>query len=270
MGYFIEVERGVKLFVEDIGVGVPVLLLHGWPLNHRMFEYQVSQLPRYSFRCILPDLRGYGQSDKPWQGYDYDRMSDDIRALIDTLGLDRVKLVGFSMGGAIAIRYMCRHFGHRVGQLVLLSAAAPKFTRAPDYPYGMAKEQVDSLLMDIHRDRPKTIAQFGESFFASKISPEFRGWFNDMTLAAGGHSTSASALSLRDEDLRDDLENVFAPTTIFHGKQDLICPFEFALLMHQGITGSTLIPFEHSGHGIFYDELELFNFNFIHTLSRFR
>lgn len=62
MQYYIETEPGVKLFVEDIGSGTPVVLVHGWPLDHRMFEYQVTHLPKYGYRCISIDLRGYGQS----------------------------------------------------------------------------------------------------------------------------------------------------------------------------------------------------------------
>ena len=71
----IEVEKGVRIIVQDLdpGMGRPVLFLHGWPVNHKMFEYQFDQLPKCGFRCIGMDLRGFGNSDKPWCGYDYDR-----------------------------------------------------------------------------------------------------------------------------------------------------------------------------------------------------
>ncbi len=267
VGYYIEVERGVKLYVEDVGTGVPIVFLHGWPLDHRMYEYQTTQLPKYGFRCIQIDLRGFGKSDAPWTGYGYDRMADDVRIIIDTLKLKQVRMAGFSMGGAIAIRYMSRHDGHRVSQLLLLAAAAPAFTQRPGYPYGMTKEQVNQLIAQINTDRPQALEKFGQLFFASQISPSFRNWFNSLGLDASPHGTIAGAVSLRDEDLRADLPRVNAPTYIFHGVKDQICPFVFAELMHQGIRNSALLRFEQSGHGIFFEELELFNRSLIHVLQ---
>ncbi len=117
MGHYIKTEEHVTLFVEDIGHGRPIIFLHGWPLNHKMFEYQMNELPKRGFRFIGVDLRGYGQSDRPWEGYDYDTMADDVKAVIYTLQLENAILAGFSMGGAIAIRYMARHEGADVDKL---------------------------------------------------------------------------------------------------------------------------------------------------------
>ena len=86
--------------------------MHGWPVNYKMFEYQMNVLPNHGIRTIAMDFRGYGLSDKPSTGYDYDRMADDVRAVIDDLGLTDAILAGFSMGGAIAAHYMARHQGH--------------------------------------------------------------------------------------------------------------------------------------------------------------
>jgi len=82
------VEKDVKLFVEDVdpGNGKPILFVHGWPLSHTMFEYQFNQLPKKGYRCIGVDLRGFGKSDRPWEGYGYNRMADDLRAVIDATG----------------------------------------------------------------------------------------------------------------------------------------------------------------------------------------
>ncbi|TMV50911.1 alpha/beta hydrolase [Paenibacillus mesophilus] len=268
MGFYVEVEKGVKVYVEDVGVGAPVLLIHGWPVHHEMFEYQVSQLPKYGYRCIQVDLRGFGKSDRPWTGYSYNRMADDIRVVIGTLGISHARLIGFSMGGAISIRYMSRHRGYGISQLLLLAAAAPSFTRRPGYPYGMNKEDVNALIAQNDTNRPQMLHDFGELFFASPITPSFRDWFQSLGLAASSHATAATAISLRDEDLRSDLPNVHVPTTILHGKLDKICPFPLAEQMHRGIRGSVLLPFEKSGHGIFYDELELFNHRLVAALGQ--
>ncbi|AIQ10848.1 alpha/beta fold hydrolase [Paenibacillus durus] len=267
MHYYIETEPGVKLFVEDIGSGIPVVLVHGWPLNHEMYEYQVTHLPKYGYRCISIDLRGFGQSDRPWEGYTYDRMADDIRAVLDTLRLTGVRLAGFSMGGAIALHYAARHQGFRLSQLLLLAAAAPKLAQGEGYPYGMPVSAFNQLIAGTYADRPQTVASFGERFFAKPVSPAFRDWFQSMNLTASNHGTAEGARMLRDEDLRADLPRVQVPTTIFHGLLDQICPYELARLMHQGIRGSQLLTFEQSGHAVFYDELELFNQRLLQVLG---
>jgi non-heme chloroperoxidase len=261
MGYYITVERNVNIFVADVdpGQGKPILFLHGWPVNHKMFEYQFDQLPKMGFRCIGVDQRGFGKSDCPWDGYSYNRLADDIRIVIDTLQLEDVVLAGFSIGGAIAIRYMARHAGHKVSKLALFGAAAPLFTRRSDFPYGLTIEDVNKLIDATYTDRPKMLDGFGDLFFARSITEKFRDWFYGLGLEASGHGTAMSLVSLRDEDVRPDLSEIQVPTAIFHGVQDKIVPFALAELMHAGIRGSELIPFQFSGHGLFYCELEKFN-----------
>lgn len=89
-----------------------------------MFEYQFTELPNHGYRCIGIDLRGFGDSDKPWNEYNYDTMADDVKTVLDTLNIENATLVGFSMGGAISIRYMARHNGAHIQKLALLGAAA--------------------------------------------------------------------------------------------------------------------------------------------------
>ncbi|MFC4779087.1 alpha/beta fold hydrolase [Paenibacillus sp. GCM10023252] len=259
MGHIIEVEEKVKLFVQDVGEGLPVLFLHGWPVNHRMFEYQFELLQNQGYRCIGIDLRGFGRSDAPLSGYHYDRMADDVRAVVDALQLTDAVLVGFSMGGAIAVRYMARHQGYGVRKLALLGAAAPAFTQREGYPYGMTKDEVDALVHASRVDRPNMASDFGKQFLHQGASESFTRWFHGLALEATSWATVRSALALRDEDLQGDLREIRVPTAIMHGQLDLICPYEFAEQMQEHIRGSELIPFGQSGHGLMFDERNKFN-----------
>ncbi|XLG09659.1 Hypothetical protein ACI5QM_01145 [Bacillus subtilis] len=259
MGHYVKTEEHVILFVEDIGHGRPIIFLHGWPLNHKMFEYQMNELPKRGFRFIGVDLRGYGQSDRPWEGYDYDTMADDVKAVIYTLQLENAILAGFSMGCAIAIRYMARHEGADVDKLILLSAAAPAFTKRPGYPYGMRKQDIDDMIELFKSDRPKTLADLGKQFFEKKVSPELRQWFLNLMLEASSYGTIHSGIALRDEDLRKELAAIKEPTLILHGRKDRIAPFDFAKVLKRGIKQSELVPFANSGHGAFYEEKEKIN-----------
>jgi non-heme chloroperoxidase len=259
---YIEVEKGVHIFVQDLDPGDgshPVVFLHGWPANHKMFEYQFNMLPQYGFRCIGIDLRGFGRSDKPWNGYSYDRLADDLYAVLETMQLEHVTLVGFSVGGAISIRYMARHGGRRIGRLALVDAAAPVFTKRSDYPYGLPVDQVNDLIRQTYKDRPQMLNGFGRMFFNRNIGPNLLEWFQSLGLEAASHATIQCLVSLRDEDLRNDLGQIHVPTAIFHGVHDMIVPFQSAQALQHGIKGSFLLPFHNSGHGVVIDEMDAFN-----------
>lgn len=256
------VDTGVRLAVTDINPkgGKTVVFLHGWPLAKEIFEYQTDVLPRYGVRCVCIDLRGFGDSDKPWSGYSYNRMADDLHKILTSMNLRCVTLFGFSMGGAICARYLARHgAGGRVSRLVLCGAACPRFTRAPDFPYGKTLEEVDELIASCYQDRPKAVADFGKTCFASCPSEEFLGWVSSLCLKAAGYGTVKALESLRDEDLRQDLYKITVPTAIFHGVHDRVCPFVLSTLMNQSIADSFVVPFEQSGHALFYDEKEKCN-----------
>lgn len=265
MGHYIEVENNVKLFVEDIGSGTPVIFIHGWPLNHTMFEYQFTLLSELGYRCIGIDQRGFGKSDAPASGYGYDRLADDLRVVIDQLKLDNAVLVGFSVGGAISIRYMANHGGHGINKLALLDAAAPSFTVKDDHPYGMSIADANDQIKAIQTDRPIMLRDFGKLFLAPNedktkaTSDAFNDWLYLLGLQASAWGTVHTFETLRDEDLRKDLSKINVPTAIFQGALDQICPPVFAELLEQGISDTKLVSFKESGHGLMFDEQDKFN-----------
>lgn len=267
---YVEVEPGVQLFVQDINPGgnKTVVFIHGWPLNHTTFEYQYDVFPKSGVRCVGIDMRGYGNSSKPWGGYGYDRMADDIRIVIEAMGLNDVTLAGHSMGGAIAIRYMARHQGFSVARLALLSAAAPSFTQKPGYPWGMTRQQVDMFILSCYKNRPQVLNDFGDLFSARPATPSFMAWFQYTGLVAAGHSTIKGLETLRDEDVTADLEKINVPTGIFHGVLDKVCPFQFAIEMNKAIKGSAIYRFDNSGHAVYYEELDKFNQAFLKFLGK--
>jgi len=252
----ITVEENVRCAVQDLNTRAKrtVVFVHGWPLGKDIFECQYTVLPEYGIRCVSIDLRGFGASDRPLRGYSYDRMADDLCHCLQELGLRDVTLCGFSMGGAICVRYMSRYKGARVRRLVLMGAACPSFVQRPGYPYGMSREQVDLLISQIYNDRPKAVSEFGKQCFAGTPSTQYLNWFQGICTDAAAWSTIKTAESLRDEDLRADLAKIKVPTAILHGMQDRVCPFQFAQEMNKGIPSSFIVPFEQSGHCLFYEE----------------
>lgn len=261
MGYYVKVEPGVNIYVEDLNpVGdKTIVFLHGWPGSHELFEYQFDMLPANGYRCVGIDQRGFGRSDKPWTGYDYNRLSDDVRRVVEALKLQNFVLAGHSTGGAIAIRYMSRHNGYGVSKLALFAAAAPSLIKLPDFPFGLDRETVTKIIKDTYDDRPNMLNSFGEQFFFQFITRPFAEWFLKLGLQAAGWSTASIANTWLKERLFKDLETINVPTLIIHGIHDKIVPFELGEIQNKSIKNSTLVPFYYSGHGSFYDEKDRFN-----------
>ena len=270
MGYYVKAEPKVNIYVEDINPegSKTVFFVHGWPGNHNLFEYQYNQLPKLGYRCIGMDIRGFGQSDRPWEGYDYDRLSDDVRCVVDALHLDNIILCGHSTGGAIVIRYMARHQGHGVSKLALFAAAAPSLIQRSYFPYGLPKQAVLDIIQGTYKDRPNMLRNFGNMIFHNYVTPTLSDWIFQLGLQASSWATAAVANTwLEEEGLFNDLEMIHAPTLILHGLEDQVCLFPLAIAQKNGIRNAKLVPFESCGHFLFYDQLEKFNAEFVEFME---
>jgi non-heme chloroperoxidase len=258
---YIEVEPNVWLHVTDAGKGRPVVLIHGWPLSDEMYEYQYNDLINEKFRVIGITLRGFGKSDKPYSEYDYNIHAADIKKILTKLEINDAVLGGFSMGGAIAIRFAAIDGGGRVAKLALFGAAAPVWTQRRDFPYNLPTSAVDDLIELNNRDRPKLLSNFAKIFSAAEISLNegISGWLNGICLSASSYATAQCLIALRDTDLRNDLPEIKIPTLIMHGRKDKICSFGLAEQMNAGIQNSHIIAFENSGHSLFLEETRKFN-----------
>lgn len=252
MGYFVTVEPGVKIYVEDVNPkgNKTILFIHGWPLNHKQFEYQFNVLPAMGYRCIGIDWRGFGNSDKPFTGYNFDRLADDVRVVIEALQLKNMTLAGHSTGGAISIRYMARYQGYGVSKLVLIDAASPTSVPA---------EMANKFIAETNKDRPKMLRDGTDLFFFQYISGPMSDWFFQLGLEAANWSTSAIMATLRDENVYNDLGKIGVPTLIIHGIHDQIVPFSNAQKTNKLIKNSQLVPFHYSGHCGFLEERDRFN-----------
>jgi len=258
---YIEVEPNVRLHITDAGEGRPIVLIHGWPLSDEMYEYQYNELINKNFRVIGITLRGFGKSDKPYGDYNYDVHASDIKKVLDKLKIKNAVLAGFSMGGAIAIRFVSNYEGAHISKLALVAAAAPIWTQRKDFKYNLPKSAVDDLIKLNYKDRPKLLSDFAKIFSATEtsLSEGIGSWLNGICLSASSYATAQCLIALRDTDLRSDLKKIKIPTVIMHGRKDKICSFDLAEQMKAGISNSQLIPFENSGHSLFLEETHKFN-----------
>jgi len=258
---YIEVEKGVKLHVTDLGEGKPIVLIHGWPLSDEMYEYQYQYLSRRGFRVIGITLRGFGKSDKPYGKYDFDVFSDDIKVVLEKLDIQNATLGGFSLGGAVVLHYITKYNSAHVSKLALFGAAAPSWKQREGFPEGLPDAAVEGLVNATKTQRQDLIASFGAGFPAKEgnISKNVEKWLENINLQASPYAMTESITALSGLDLRPQLSKINIPVTIFQGVYDKNCPLVWAEQLQKGIKNATLIRFENSGHALFVEEMEKFN-----------
>jgi len=242
------------LHYADVGSGRPVVMIHGWPLSHRMWEAQINALTAAGYRCIAYDRRGFGESGRPSGGYDYDTFASDLNDLMMHLDLNDVALAGFSMGGGEVARYIGRYGSARVSKAMLLGAVTPFLLKTADNPDGVDKSVFDGLLDGVTKDRVAFLEQFFPNFYnyeagtgASADLIPFSKW---VAWAASPVGTQQCIVAFGTTDFRADLKKFSMPTLIAHGDSDRIVPFEVSgKRAHEMIPGSRLEILKNGPHG---------------------
>ncbi|RYJ44846.1 alpha/beta fold hydrolase [Flavobacterium beibuense] len=264
----------VKIFYQDIGRGKPVVLIHGWPLNHAMWEYQLNELPKHNIRVIAYDRRGFGMSSRPWEGYDYDTFASDLKALIEELELTDVTLVGFSMGGGEVARYLSKYNEDgRVTKAALISAVTPYLLLTDDNPTGVNQSTFDAIHNQLEQDRAYFLAGFGKTFFgvhlfSHPVSDDHLQHTLNMAMNSAGYATIKSMQAWSTTDFRRDLPKIKIPLLIIHGKADETVPIGgSADETAKYVPHSQYIVYDDAPHGLFYTHREKFNEDIINFIN---
>ncbi|MGO4803468.1 alpha/beta fold hydrolase [Pseudomonas sp. W22_MBD1_FP4] len=264
---------GTQIYFKDWGSGKPVLFSHGWPLDADMWEYQMEYLSSRGYRTIALDRRGFGRSDQPWTGNDYDTFADDIAQLIEHLDLKEVTLVGFSMGGGDVARYIARHGSARVAGLVLLGAVTPIFGQKPDYPQGVPTDVFDGIKAGLLKDRAQFIADFNTPFFGiNKGQTVSEGTLTQslqIAMLASLKSTVDCVTAFSETDFRPDMAKIDVPTLVIHGDGDQIVPFETTgKVAAEMIKGAELKVYKDAPHGFAVTHAQALNEDLLAFLKR--
>jgi pimeloyl-ACP methyl ester carboxylesterase len=271
---FLQTNDDTSLFYNDWGSGRPVVLVHGWPLNADMWEYQAGFLAAHGLRVVTYDRRGFGRSGQPWTGYDYDTLADDLHALLEHLDLQGVTLAGFSMGGGEVARYIGRHGATRVAKIALISSVTPYLLQTPNNPDGVDKSTFDQMIAGLEKDRPNFLATFGKQFFGAgllnfEVSSEILHWALFMALHASPKATLDCVRAFSATDFRADLAAIRMPALIVHGTGDATVPIEKSgRLAAKLIQGATLKEYEGAPHALFFTEKDRLNQDLLSFVER--
>ena len=255
----------INLYYEDHGAGKPVVLIHGWPLSGQSWEKQTTALIAAGFRVIIYDRRGFGLSDKPASGYDYDTLAGDLHQLITRLDLRDVTLAGFSMGGGEVARYLGKYGSERVKKAAFIAAIPPFLLKTPDNRLGVDGEVFEGIKKALAADRVGFLAKFLANFY--NVDVLGGKLISDQVVQSSWNIASGASpkgtldcVSAWLTDFRKDLAAINVPVLVVHGDADRIVPLAAsAKRTHEAIKGSRLVVLEGAPHGLNWTHADQLN-----------
>jgi non-heme chloroperoxidase len=263
----------IEIYYEDHGSGSPVVLIHGWPLNGASWEKQTAALLAAGHRVITYDRRGFGASSQPTVGYNYDTFAADLDALLTTLNLTDVSLVGFSMGTGEVTRYIGKYGTKRVRKAVLIGTLGPYLVKAADNPEGVDRSVFEGIKAAIKADRPAFLMEFLRNFYnydvtGGKLVSE-RVLEANWTVAAGASATGTLAcVDAWIEDFRQDVARNTVPTLLLHGDADRILPPDAASRRQAKLLKNVrFVELKGGPHGVLWTHAEEVNSELVKFLA---
>jgi pimeloyl-ACP methyl ester carboxylesterase len=261
---YLRVADGTELFVRDWGRGRPVVFTHAWPMSADCWDQHAIDLVDAGFRVISYDRRGFGRSTQPANGYDYNRLTDDLAEVIAATGVRDAALVGFSMGGGEVARYFSRHGGRNVTRAGLVGSVVPGVAKSDENPDGVPPEFFTTFKENLRRDRLGFLAGLLRDVFydleaSAKSTTPVTQAVVDWTLRQGMQASPIALLRSIDafagESFVADLPAIGVPTLILHGDADKPVPIAItARRAVRGIRNAKLIEYAGATHGILVSE----------------
>lgn len=236
--------RGLEIAFTDEGVGIPLVLLHAFPLNRTMWQEQVEAL-RDICRIVAPDMRGFGESAGSHGPATMEEMARDVAALLDVLHVERAVIGGLSMGGYVAFAFL-RLFPERVAGLIL----ADTRPQSDDEDGRRTREENARRALDEGMEPiasamlPKLLSQA-----TREGTPNLVARVRSMIVSAKPESVAAAlrGMAIR-QDQRDLLPHIEAPALILVGSEDELTPPRDAELMSSRIPHSQLKVLDGAAH----------------------
>jgi pimeloyl-ACP methyl ester carboxylesterase len=257
---YVEVEPGVRLHVQDVGAGPPVVLLAGFGLDHEVWDGAVcGLLPER--RVLAVDLRGTGLSDKPAGGYDMPRLAADVLAVLEGLDLRDVALVGHSFGGQVALAVAGISAGpERVRRLVLVGSHGVRASRSEDFPFGRAADKTEAALVSAERDRRPAARRANiAGAFLAEPDPDLVDWLVRIQLLMPSWAAIACYHTYLTTDLTHILADLRVPVGQILGAKDPVTDATAAAWLAQRLPAVEQVIIEDCGHYPMFEARERFD-----------
>jgi non-heme chloroperoxidase len=250
---FLHTDDDVTIFYRDWGRGEPIVFCAAWALSSIAWQYQMMSVVDRGFRAVAYDRRGHGRSDDAGRGYDYDRLSEDLAALLDELDLREVTLVAHSMGAGEAVRYLTRHGGERVARLALVAPTTPYLLQTPDNPDGVPESYFTQQRDEWRRDFGQWIEDNEDPYFGNgPVSTLSRQSTRADMIGTALHAAIEFSYAATHTDFREELTRIEVPTLVIQGDADASAPLPITgARTAQLIPGAELVVYEGAPHALY-------------------
>lgn len=258
----------VELYVEDIGFGSPVLLVHGWPLSSIVWERQVLALLMAGHRVITYDRRGFGRSSRPSVGYDFDTLAEDLNGVLTTLDVRDCVVVGYGMGCGEVVRYLGNYGADRIRGAAFFAPLPPCLAQMEDSSSGLSEDTLLDCRKRLADDRHGYLAQFLAEAY-SVLNDCADGGLGISDAAFKFHCADASAgavwaqlecLQSWATDFRDDLPRIGLPVMVVQGSRDRVMPVQLTgEPLAQAIATEPLLLVDSAPHGLLWTHVDEVN-----------
>jgi pimeloyl-ACP methyl ester carboxylesterase len=245
-----------NIYFESTGEGRPVVFLHGWTMDHELWDRQVTAFAP-SYRCITVDLRGHGSSSKPIGGYGYEEHVEDLHELLKVLDVRSATLVGSSMGGAIAIQLAAVH-PERVAQVVTVGTP-PQLVADDRWPEGRPLEVVGAFLELQRVARERTMRRIVEDSVRTELGEATSAWLFQIALRSPSWAAIGSWKGALASSAVPFIGRLAVPLLVIQGRYDAFVSGAAASRLAAEASDSRLVWLENSAHFPFLEETELFN-----------
>jgi non-heme chloroperoxidase len=269
-----ENSSNIDLYYEDHGIGNPVILIHGYPLNGASWEKQVPVLLDAGQRVITYDRRGFGKSSQPTAGYNYDTFAEDLRKLITHLKLNKFALVGFSMGGGEVARYIGKYGSKGVTRTVIIGGVPPFLLKTTENPEGVDGSVFEGIKRAVATDRYTFFSEFFKNFYntdvllGKRISEQAVQASWNVAASASATATLACVPTWH-EDFRKDVACIDVPTLVIHGDADRIVPIAASgQRTAKLVKGARLIKIKDGPHAVGWTHAEEVNSELVSFLAK--
>ncbi len=249
-------QRGFSMAYSEAGKGLPLVFVHGYPLNRRMWQPQLEGLADVA-RLLAPDLRGHGESQAVPGPYSVDLFADDLAAFLDALGIrQKIVLCGLSMGGYIVFAFYRKYAARLAGLILTATRAAadsPQARLGRDQSAELARQQGVNAIVDAMLPKLLAPATF-------QTRPELVEQARQVMAANSLEGVLGDLVALKERpDSTPTLSGIHIPTLLLPGAEDQIIPLPEAQAMQAAIRGSVLEVIPDAGHLLNLENPAAFN-----------
>lgn len=273
---FVEVTDG-RLYYKSHGSGRSMVLMHGAWASHAWWQWQISELCA-AYRVFSYDARGHGKSTALRDVFSMAGFTNDLKILLQHLQIDETALIGWSMGGMIAMQF-CLDHPTRVKALILIATSGHRIPGLKLRFYSLYLQALLSLLMDFAQPRKydRSAQQFPrqnlwlEHQVRNMLSPLTSKEVFDWVLADIRDTPRENFFtvikSLWDWEAGDELRRINVPTLILVGENDTLVPPRFSRMLHEAIPDSKLLIIENASHYLVLERPQLVNAEILQFLK---